>query len=113
MYFRTFALFIILILIVIVFENCSEVLDPNSCSSKNTATICFQNKSKTNTTFDVVMDGALYCTLTPGQKSESYTVSATTHIIEFRVSGTNTAACSIAYPTLVKCTNSCPWSCEA
>jgi hypothetical protein len=47
-----------------------------ACQLNNTATITFENRSTSNTTYDVVWDGAKMTTVSPGSESQEYTVAA-------------------------------------
>lgn len=44
-YYRTLILSIVLIIIILLFETCKDsILDPDSCTNRHTATVCFANK---------------------------------------------------------------------
>lgn len=81
------------------------------CDANNTATVKFENKSTSSTTYDVIWDGSKIETLTPGQTSQEHTVNATSHTLTFEVANTNTKACSTAYPNLTECTSN-TYSCS-
>jgi hypothetical protein len=81
-----------------------------SCQTNNTASIRFENRSNTNTTYDVVWDGSKLTTVAPGSISSSYPIAAgVQHTLQFKITNTNTPACSTSTPTLAQCESSTYW----
>jgi hypothetical protein len=75
-----------------------------ACQQNNTAEMIFMNRSTSNTTYDIIMDGVRTTTVAPGRDSDAYTVSAgATHSVTFRVTNTTLAACNTAFPNLAQC----------
>jgi hypothetical protein len=82
----------------------------SECERNNTATVQFENRSASNTTYDVVWDGSKLTTLAPGTKSSTYTVSAgTTHTLAFKITNTSRMACSQSSPNLAQCQTYLYW----
>ena len=73
------------------------------CEKNHTAQIMFENRSNTNTTYDIIFDGSKLTTITPGTKSKDYTVAAGAHTFLFKVTNTSTVACTKASPNLAQC----------
>jgi hypothetical protein len=73
------------------------------CEKYHTAEITFENKSTTNTTYDVIWDGSKLTTIAPGTKSQAYTVAAGTHTLLFRITNTYWTACTQSSPVLAQC----------
>jgi hypothetical protein len=91
-----------------ILAGCGNSTNPflSDCAANNTADVQFQNKSASNQSYDVVWDGSrIVSNLAPGASSQTSSVSATSHTLEFKIAGTNTAACSTAYPSLSQCTS--------
>lgn len=83
-----------------VLADCSpspyDVQVPAACISHNTADLNFSNESATNTTYDVLVDGATVTTVAPGATSDNFTVKALIlHVIRFNVTTTSTMACPL------------------
>lgn len=77
-----------------------------ACQTNNTAEISFENRSNSNTTYYVLWDGSNLLTLAPGQKSDPRTVAAgVQHTLVFRISNTNSNACTPSTPTLPQCSS--------
>ena len=70
-----------------------------SSSTSSLPTVTFENRSNTNTTYDVIWDGSRVSTLGPGQSS-SITAAAGQHTLQFRVSNSSTGACTTSTPVL-------------
>lgn len=92
-----------------MFSSCEEsVPEPtgkSECELNNWAYIYFENRSASNTSYDVYWDGSrIENNLAPGEKSKKYPFSATGHTYSFKIANTNTLACSSAYPNLAQCT---------
>jgi hypothetical protein len=66
--------------------------DASSCQKTNTATVRFQNTS-TNTTQEIIWDGLSIATISPGNTSPDFIVSATQHTLVILKAGTSTIAC--------------------
>jgi len=80
------------------------------CQLNNTATITFENRSSSNTTYSLVWDGSTLTTLAPSVKSDSYTVAAgVQHTLVFRIANSSNNACTPSTPTLAQCTSSSYW----
>lgn len=74
------------------------------CQSANTATIAFGNRSTTNSTFDLVIDGVRRGAIGPGDTSAPFTLAAgVSHTIVAVFTNTTTTACS-STPVPVQCT---------
>lgn len=82
-----------------------------ACQSGNTGTITFQNRSTSNTTYDVVFDGSRLVTIPPQQNSQPLTVAAgVAHTLTFLVTNTARIACVQSSPIVTQC-NSVSYSC--
>ena len=76
----------------------------SACQANNTASVIFSNRSTSNTTYDVIWDGGRVATLATGQDSDTNTAAAgVQHTLVFKITNTNTAACSPSTPTLAQC----------
>ncbi len=81
-----------------------------ACQLNNTATVTFENRSSSNTTYSLIWDGSTLTTLAPSVKSESYTVAAgVQHTMVFRIANSSNNACTPSTPTLAQCTSSTYW----
>lgn len=77
---------------------------PPACETNHTATVTFENKSTTNTTYDVVLDGIHVATIGPGEVTSAFTVTAVVqHTITFKITNSNNIACSTATVSFVQC----------
>ena len=81
------------------------------CVTNNTAQIRFTNKSVTNQTYTVLLDGSTITTLAPGTTSDYFTVAAGDHTFLFKISNTGEAACTQGTPNLAQCSYS-DYSCN-
>ncbi len=106
-------LFVILLVLLFI-NSCKD--DPVStktttqpCVTNNTATVKFENRSNTNTTYDIIWDGLKIATVVPGSTSSSFTVSAVQHTLTFKVTNTNTVACNESTPTPAQCSDHIYW----
>lgn len=80
-------------------NNCSY-----ACELNQTGEIYFINKSNTNSTYDIIWDGAKLTTLAPGETSSTYSVSANiTHTLLFRFTNTSNDACTPSSPVIPQC----------
>jgi len=79
----------------------------SACSVNNTATITFANYSTSGTYYDITLDGSRSASyLAPGNTTGKFTISAgVAHIVDFKIAGTNTLACTEAYPNEAKCSS--------
>lgn len=81
-----------------------------ACETNNTAKVTFENRSNTNTTYDIIWDGSKRTTVTSGAKSSTYTEAAgVNHTLVFKITNTNTEACTPSSPTLAQCTSQTFW----
>ncbi len=81
-----------------------------ACQVNNTATVSFENRSTSNTTYSVVWDGSTKTTLAPSVKSDAYTVAAgVQHTLVFRIANSANNACSPSTPTLAQCSSQTYW----
>jgi hypothetical protein len=81
-----------------------------ACLVDNTAKITFENRSTSNKTYDIVWDGSRIATLSPTQKSDTYTEAAgVTHSLQFKVTNSSQVACSTSHPVLVVCSAQNYW----
>jgi hypothetical protein len=77
-----------------------------ACQQNNTAELTFGNRSTSNTTYDVMLNGSRVTTVAPGNNSSPYTLAAgTAHSVSFRITNTTIAACNTASPNLAQCTS--------
>ncbi len=100
------------ILLVMVAAACNKATTPTApttppvaaCQSNNTATVSFENKSNTNSTYTIVWDGSTRTTIAPGQTSSTYTEAAgVQHSLQFKFTNSNNPACTTSSPTLAQC----------
>lgn len=85
-----------------------KIVEPalRDCEKNNTAILQFENKSTTNSTYDIIFDGSRIFTLSPGAKSAEHVVAAgIQHTLLFKYANTNNAACSPSTPTEAMCTH--------
>ena len=76
------------------------------CEINNWGYIYFENRSNSNTKFDIIWDGVrLVSNLAPGKKSGMFVQTAGSHSLQFRKAGTSTTTCSTSYPNLDQCTS--------
>ena len=80
-----------------------------ACEANNTAEAVFENRSISNTTYDVIWDGSRLLTLVPGERSRQYTVSATRHTLVFKIANTDSEACNESTPSPPQCSNWLAW----
>jgi hypothetical protein len=77
-----------------------------ACERNNSAILVFGNRSPTNTTYDVSLDGVRVATIAPGTNSAEFTVAAgATHSVQFRVTNTTLPACNTGFPVPLRCSN--------
>ncbi len=106
---------VISMLLSVACESSSTPTEPTTpsvpaCQTNNTATITFENRSATNTTYAVVWDGSTLTTLAPTVKSQSYTVAAgIQHTLWFKIANSGSGACTPSTPTLAQCTSNNYW----
>lgn len=75
-----------------------------ACQLNNTAAAKFGNRTTTATTYDVFWDGVRITTITPGQDSPAFDVTAgIPHRMEFRVTNSPLLACNVANPVPTQC----------
>jgi hypothetical protein len=79
------------------------------CERNHTAEVYFENRSVSNTTYDVIWDGSRLTTLSPGNRSNTYKFSAAQHTLEFRKTNTGTAMCTPSTPSLAQCSAYAYW----
>jgi len=72
------------------------------CERYHTAQIAFENRSNSNTTYDIYWDGAKKTTLAPGIESQVYTEATGTHSLQFVITNTQWIACQSS-PVLAEC----------
>ena len=85
--------------VVINNNNCTY-----DCELNQTGEIYFINKSNTNSTYDIIWDGAKLTTLAPGETSATYTVTANiTHTLLFQYTNTSNLACTASTPVIPQC----------
>lgn len=78
---------------------------PPDCQANGWAYISFENKSKTNKSYVVILDGVeLSPSLKPGQTTAARTVSKGYHTIAFRFHNSTTIACRSTAVNLAQCT---------
>lgn len=83
---------------------CQNQEEPDPpCIVNDWAYIKFENQSTTGKTYDVVWDGSRIVTLSPGQSSDRFTVSAGSHTLVFKISNTGDNACNPSTPNLAQC----------
>ena len=86
----------------------SAVFDDGSCEFaceiNSTAEVYFINNSNSNSTYDVIWDGVKIATVTPGDESNTFTVSANIqHTLVFRFTNTSNNACTPSTPVVPQC----------
>ncbi len=96
---------IILLIIAFFFYGCP-------CLFNNWGTLNVKNNSKTNTTYDINLDGINYGTLSPGELRAINDAPAGDHLLIFYIHGTNNMACSPALVNIPKCGSSNVISCD-
>ncbi len=74
------------------------------CEKNSTGTVYFENRHGT-TTYDIIWDGSKLTTVTPGNRSDTYTFASGQHTLLFRVTNTTTAACTQSTPNLATCSS--------
>ena len=75
-------------------QNAPSGLSSEQCYIDYTATLNFTNRSATNRSYDVLLDGDTVSTLASGQTSRDFVVNAwMLHVVAFDFAGTNSAAC--------------------
>jgi PBP1b-binding outer membrane lipoprotein LpoB len=98
-----------LLVSLVILGSCSSPTAPDvpskpECETNNTAQVQFKNESNTNTTYDVMWDGAYFLTVAPGITSAKYAVAAgTQHTLEFRITNTHQTSCGPSWPNLAQC----------
>lgn len=74
------------------------------CEVNQTGRVYFINNSNSNSTYDIIWDGAKLTTITPGETSITYTITANiTHTLVFRFTNTSTDACTSSAPVIPQC----------
>ncbi len=75
-----------------------------ACEVNNTAEVYFINNSNSNSTYDVIWDGVKIATVTPGNESETFIVSANVqHTLVFSFTNTSNNACTPSTPVVPQC----------
>jgi hypothetical protein len=87
-------------------SRCETVVQ--GCVVNNTAIVQFSNRS-TGSTYSIVWDGSVMTTLAPGVNSQTYTVAAGAHTLEFKLSNGSTSACTPSTPVLAQCSSMVYW----
>jgi hypothetical protein len=72
------------------------------CEKNNTGTFYIENQSESGRAYKVLIDGINYGIVGAGSTKE-WTLSAGTHIVQILFADTDTTACSISAPTVVRC----------
>jgi len=74
------------------------------CEANGTGEITFGNNSNTNSTYDIIWDGAKIATIAPGQESDVFTVAASIqHTLVFQFTNTSDLACTASTPVIAQC----------
>ncbi|MDE3127868.1 MAG: hypothetical protein KGL38_07675 [Gemmatimonadota bacterium] len=74
------------------------------CYINYTANLNFTNRSATNRSYDVLLDGDTVTTLAPGQTSRDFGVNAwVLHVVAFNYAGSDSAACPRQIYTPSRC----------
>lgn len=68
----------------------------------NTGIFYVENQSQSGGAYKIIIDGINYGTVGAGSTKE-WTLSAGTHIVQILFADTDTTACSISAPTVIKC----------
>ncbi len=92
------------------FYSCDMLLEEETdlktdCETYETAKVRFENKSNSNTTYDIIWNGSRIATVAPGQSTNYHTVSASQHTLTFKISNSSYRACNTSTPTLSKCSH--------
>lgn len=84
--------------------------EKRTCEVNNTAKVRFMNKTGTSLTYEVVWDGSVLTTLSPGSTSDYYTVAAGTHTLHFKIANSGgQEACTQSSPVLSVCSSMDYW----
>ena len=97
---------IIVCLLLVGFIACQTPIEPDpipACEQNNTASISFENRSVTNSTYDIIWDGARIATIGPWETTQKFTVSAGQHTLDFKITNGSGTACSTSWPVLSRC----------
>ncbi|MCH8288782.1 MAG: DUF4397 domain-containing protein [Candidatus Marinimicrobia bacterium] len=121
------SLFIVLILIISAcseeedpapIEGCTDITATNfnpsaeiddgscllACEVNQTAQVRFTNLSNTSKTHDVIWDGSKIATVSPGDTTNFFTVTANIeHTLQFKFTNTSDPACTESTPILAQC----------
>lgn len=93
----------LIIALVLVISACIQE-DELECENNQTATVRFANFSNTNSTYDIIWNGAKVATVTPRDTTKRMTVAANVeHTLEFKITNTQDLACSGSNPVLSQC----------
>jgi hypothetical protein len=84
-----------------------------ACQTNGTGLVVFENLSATNSSYDVIWDGATVATIGPGQNSRTFLYPAGQHMLTYKVTNSSTIACATATTTLAACANPSVYSCAA
>jgi len=76
---------------------------PPACETNHTATVTFENRSTTNTTYDVVLDGIHVATIGPGEHTSETVTAVVQHTFTFMITNSNNVACTPATTSFVQC----------
>src|SRR5437870_12256333 len=80
-----------------------------TCQTNNTATVHFDNRSTSNTTYDVIWDGSRRTSVGAGSSTQTYTEAAGTHTLTFKLTNTTLLACTTSPPVLAQCSSGVYW----
>jgi hypothetical protein len=80
----------------------------NNCVVNNTGEVQFSNRSS-GSTYDVLWDGSIITTLSPGVTSGFFTVSAGSHTLTFRYSNSTNNSCTPSTPNVAQCSSMVYW----
>jgi hypothetical protein len=98
---RENAVFLVTIFVLLALMPACDVL-MEECEKNNTGTFYVENQSESGRAYKVLIDGINYGIVGAGSTKE-WTLSAGAHIVQILFADTDTTACSVSAPTVVKC----------
>ncbi len=101
---KSYVLFLTAIFVLLTALPTCDIL-MEECERNNTGTFFVENQSESGRAYKVIIDGISYGIVVAGS-SKDWTIAAGQHLVQILFADTDTDACSISAPTVIKCKRS-------
>jgi hypothetical protein len=85
---------------ILLFSGCDVLME--ECERNNTGTFYIENESSSGRAYKINIDGVNYGVVGAGQTKE-WELAASPHVVEILFADTGQTACSVSFPTVIKC----------